>query len=142
MSTAPELHRTLDLEGFLRVVHRVYAAGCAETSWDQAVEEVCRVGDFDGGALSSIDPVERQPLLRARHGLSDRAATGGGLRGMPGNPLLTDEVLRSPPGTVWDDRRVMPPRAARDHALLDPVDAAQRLCLMGLRDRWQGAAAK
>ena len=109
MRTAPEVHRTLDLDGFARVVDRVYAAGCAETSWDQAVEEVCRVGGFDGGVLSGVDPVEPRCLLRAGHGPGERAATGGRLGGMPRNPLLTDDVLRSQAGSVWHDRQIMPP---------------------------------
>lgn len=109
MPTAPEVHRTVDFEGFLRVVDRVYAAGCAETSWDQAVEELCRVGGFDGGVLSSIDPLERRAVHRASHGLSDRAASGASLVGIPLNPLLTDDVLRSRAGAVWHDRRIMSP---------------------------------
>ena len=109
MRRAIDAHRTLDLESFLRVVDRVYAAACAETSWDRALEEVCRVGGFGGCGLSSIDPLEPRPVLGATYGLSDLAATGATPGGMPKNPLLTDGVLRSTPGTVWHDRRIMPP---------------------------------
>jgi DNA-binding CsgD family transcriptional regulator len=109
MPTAPELQRTFALEDFLRVVDRVYAAGCAEASWDQAVAEVCRVGGFDGGVLSGVDPVEPRALLRTGHGLCERAASAGGFGRMPRNPLLTDEVLRSQAGSVWHDRQITPP---------------------------------
>ncbi|HET6518768.1 MAG TPA: helix-turn-helix transcriptional regulator [Geminicoccaceae bacterium] len=109
MRTASEAHRTLDLDGFSRVVDRVYAAGCHETSWDRTVEELCRVAGFDGCALSSADSLEPYPVVHAAHGPGGRAA-GGHERGwIPLNPLLTDDVLRSTPGTVWHDRRIMPP---------------------------------
>jgi DNA-binding CsgD family transcriptional regulator len=109
MRRAIEAHRTLDLESFLRVVDRMYAAACGETSWDRAVEEVGRVGGYGGCALSSIDPLEPRPVLRATYGLRDLAATGATPGRTPRNPLLTDGVLRSTPGTVWHDRRIMPP---------------------------------
>jgi DNA-binding CsgD family transcriptional regulator len=48
-------------------------------------------------------------VLGAAYGLSDLAATGATPGRMPKNPLLTDGVLRSMPGTVWHDRRIMPP---------------------------------
>ena len=108
MRTALEARRPLDLEPFLRVVDRAYAAACAETSWDRALEELCRVGGFGGCALSSIDPLEPRPVLRAAYGLSE-LATGVAPGRTPSNPLLTDDVLRSMPGTVWHDRGIMPP---------------------------------
>ena len=108
MRTAIEAHRTLDLESFLRVVDRVYAAACGETSWDRAVEEVGRVGGFGGCALSSIDPLKPRPVLLATYGLSNLAASGAAPGRMPKNPLLTDGVLRSMPGTVWHGRRILP----------------------------------
>jgi DNA-binding CsgD family transcriptional regulator len=110
MPTAFESQRTVDLEGVLRFVDRLYAAGCAETSWDRPLEEVCRLGGYAGCALTSVDPLlEPRAVLRASHGLSARAATGAGVGRLPRNPLLTDDVLRSRPGTVWHDRRIMSP---------------------------------
>jgi DNA-binding CsgD family transcriptional regulator len=109
MPTAVEARGTYDLERMLRVLDCVYAAACVETSWDRAVEEVCRLGGFGGCALSSVDPLEPPPMLRASHGLSHRAATGATIGPMPRNPLLTVDVLRSAPGTVWQDRQIMPP---------------------------------
>ena len=71
--------------------------------------EVGRVGGYGGCALSSIDPLEPRPVLRATYGLSDLAAMRAAPGRMPKNPLLTDGVLRSVPGTVWHDRQIMPP---------------------------------
>ena len=86
----------------------MYAAACGETSWDRAMEEIGRAGGFGGCALSSIDPSQRRPGLRAGYGVNDRAATGAPPGRMPANPLLTEDVLRSLPGTVWHARRIMP----------------------------------
>ena len=88
---------------------RAYAAACGETSWDRVVEEIGRAGGFGGCALSRIDPSEQRPVLRTSYGVNGRAATGAPPGRMPRNPLLTGDVLRSPPGTVWHDRRIMPP---------------------------------
>lgn len=107
MGTALETHLTADGRGFLRVVDCVYAAGCAEASWDRPVEELCRLGGFGSGALTSVDPQEGRAVFWASHGLMDRAAGGRSDLGIPLNPLLTDDVLRSPPGAVWHDRRIM-----------------------------------
>ena len=101
MGTALETHLTIDCRGFLRVVDCVYAAGCAEASWDRPVEELYRLGGFGNCALTSVDPQEGQAVVWASHGLKDRAADGRGDKGIPLNPLLTDDVLRSPPGAVW-----------------------------------------
>ena len=107
MQTAVAAHRLLDPERFLRVLDRVYAAACGETSWDRALEELCRLGAFGGCALSSIDPLEARPMLRAAYGLSSHA-TGIPLNQTPRSPLITDEMLRSMPGTVWHDQAIMP----------------------------------
>jgi len=109
MPAAIDAHRPLDLECFLRVVDRVYEAACVETSWDRALEEVCRVGGFGGCALSGIDPMEPWPVLRAAHGLCELAAASATPGRMPKNPLLTRDVLRSMPGTVWHDQGIMAP---------------------------------
>jgi len=109
MRAACEGHRALDLEGFSRIVDRVYAAGCAETPWERALEQLCRAGGFSGAALSAVDPLEPWPELRATYGLSERAASAAAPGRMPKNPLLTDRTLRSMPGTVWHDRRIMAP---------------------------------
>ena len=109
MGTALQAHLTPEFRGFLRVVDSVYEAGCAETSWDRAVEEVCRVGGFGGCALTSVDPLERRAVFWASHGLEDCTANDRSDIGLPANPLLTDAVLRSAPGAVWHDRRIMSP---------------------------------
>ena len=109
MGTAFEAHLRPDYKDLLRVVDCVYAAGCAETSWDRPVEEVCRVGGFGSCALTSVDPLGGRAVFWASHGLKDRTASGRSDIGTALNPLLTDDVLRSPPGTVWHDRRIMSP---------------------------------
>ena len=107
MSTALETHATTDCRGFLSVVDCVYAAGCAEASWDRPLEELCRLGGFGSCALTSVDPQEGQAVLWAGYALKDCAPGGRGDQGIPLNPLLTEDVLRSPPGAVWHDRRIM-----------------------------------
>ena len=109
MRAAVQVRGSVDLEGVLRVIDCAYAAACDETSWDRFVAEVVRLGGFGGCALGSIDPLAPRPVLRAAYGLRDLAPTGSETNRMPRNPLLTDEVLRSPPGTLWHDRQVIAP---------------------------------
>jgi DNA-binding CsgD family transcriptional regulator len=109
MRKAFELDRTPDVDGLLRVVDRVYAAGCAETLWHQPLDELCRVGNFGGCALTSVDPPKQGAIIRASHGLRARASGGAGAIRVPRNPLLTDDVLRSPAGAIWHDQRLMSP---------------------------------
>jgi len=108
MPAAIDAHRPFDPERFLRIVDRVYAASCGETSWDRALEEMCRVGGYGGCTLSRIDRVERRSVLFAGYRPGDLATSTASDR-TPGNPLLTDEVLRSMPGTLWRDRGIMVP---------------------------------
>jgi DNA-binding CsgD family transcriptional regulator len=109
MRAAVQLRGSVDFEGVLRVIDCAYAAACDETSWDRLVAEVVRLGGFGGGALGSIDPPAPRPVLRAAYGLRDLAPRGDATGRMPRNPLLTDAVLRSLPGTVWHDRQVIAP---------------------------------
>ena len=109
MRAAVQTYGSGDLESVLRVIDCAYAAACVETSWDRVLAEVCHLGGFGGCALGSIDPPAPRPVLRAAYGLEVGATTGGASGQMPRNPLLTDEVLRSIPGTVWRDRQIIPP---------------------------------
>ena len=109
MRAAIQTYGSGDLESVLRVIDCAYAAACVETSWDRVLAEVCHLGGFGGCALGSIDPPAPRPVLRAAYGLEVGATTGGASGPMPRNPLLTDEVLRSIPGTVWRDRQIIPP---------------------------------
>ena len=134
MSTALEAHLNPDCRGFLRVVDCVYAAGCAETSWDRPVEELRRFGGLGSCALTSVDPLERRSVSCASHGLRTRTADGANDIGRPLNPLLTDDVLRSTPGAVWHDRRIMPPALLATTSFwtqwMQPNDFASWICVV------------
>jgi DNA-binding CsgD family transcriptional regulator len=137
MPAAIDAHRPFDPERFLRIVDRVYAASCGETSWDRALEEMCRVGGYGGCTLSSIDPVERRSVLFAGY-WPGNLATGFTSDRTPGNPLLTDEVLRSMPGTLWRDRGIMAPALLATTAFwtdwMRPRGFAAWTCLLLGRD--------
>lgn len=108
MFVAPETRAIRDLQGLLHMIDRIYAAACGETPWDRAVEQVCRLGGFDGCTLSSVDPLDRRSVILSCHGLG--AMANGGAPGIPPrSPLLTDSVLRSAPGALWQDHQVISP---------------------------------
>lgn len=113
MPTAAEGHSTRYVHTMLQIVDRIYAAACGETPWERAVGEVCQLGKLDGCALSMIDPLERRGVMLAAYGLGCAARENTTVGPIPGNPQLTDRVLRSAPGAVWQDRRIRaeaPPR--------------------------------
>ncbi|MCE3249848.1 MAG: hypothetical protein K0R41_3673 [Geminicoccaceae bacterium] len=143
MRAAVQVRGSVDLEGVLRVIDRAYAAACDETSWDRFVAEVVRLGGFGGCALGSIDPLAPRPVLRAAYGLRDLAPTGAATGRLPRNPLLTDEVLRSLPGTVWHDRQVIaPPLLAATRFWTDwmePNGFASWACIILGRERTEVA---
>jgi DNA-binding CsgD family transcriptional regulator len=103
-------HPTRHLQDVLRIVDCVYAAACGEAAWDRALAEVSRVGRLDGCALSAVDRLERRRLVLASYGLN--AAEDPMLSPMPAGPP-SDRILRSPPGTVWQDRQIVSERPAR-----------------------------
>ena len=110
MRMAVGLHPTRYLQDVLRVVDSIYAAACGEAVWDRALAEVARVGRLDGCALSAIDRLERRRLVLASYGLS--AAEDPMLSVMPeGRP--SDRILRSPPGTVWQEPQIVSEGPAR-----------------------------
>jgi DNA-binding CsgD family transcriptional regulator len=134
MGTAFEAHSSHDHKDFLRLVDCMYAAGCAETSWDRPVKEVCRLGGFGSCALTSVDPLEGRAVLWASHGLMDRTPSGRSDIWTALNPLLTDGVLRSPPGAVWHDRRIMSPALLATTSFwtewMQPHDFVSWVCLV------------
>jgi DNA-binding CsgD family transcriptional regulator len=107
MYTAVELHPTRHIQTILQVVDCIYAAACGETPWEQTLAEVCQVGRLGGCALSMVDRRERRRIVAASYGLSFAAEPRAMLGPMPGNPQLTDSVLQSTPGTIWQDRPIM-----------------------------------
>jgi DNA-binding CsgD family transcriptional regulator len=143
MRAAVQVRGSVDFEGVLRVIDRAYAAACDETPWDRFVAELVRLGGFGGCALGSIDPLAPPPVLRAAYGLRDLARAGSEADRMPRNPLLTDEVLRSPPGTLWHDRQVIAPpllAATRFWAdWMEPNGFASWACIILGRERTEVA---
>jgi DNA-binding CsgD family transcriptional regulator len=110
MRTAVGPYPTRYLEDFLQVVDCIYAAACGEAAWDRALAEVSRVGRLDGCALCAIDRREPRRLVLASYGLG---ATEGPMLGpMPPGPP-SDRILRSFPGTVWQDCQMVSERPAR-----------------------------
>ena len=107
MRMAVEVHPTRYFQGLLQIVNCIYAASCGEIPWEETLAEVCRVGKLDGCALSMVDPLERRRVVAASYGLSLAAEPNAMLRRMPGDPQLTDSVLRSTPGAIWQDRQIM-----------------------------------
>jgi DNA-binding CsgD family transcriptional regulator len=105
MYTAVEVPPRRYLQEILHIVECIYAAACGEMPWEQTVAEVCRVGKLDGCALCMIDRLERRRVVLASCGLI--SAADSTLGAMPGDPKSTDRVLRSTPGTVWQDRQIM-----------------------------------
>ena len=91
----------------LQIVNSVYAAACGETAWEQTVADVCQVGRLDGCALSMVDRLERRHVVLASYGLSCTEESNAMPGPMPRNALLTDSVLRSTPGAVWQNRQIM-----------------------------------
>jgi DNA-binding CsgD family transcriptional regulator len=104
MVTAVGAHSTPYLQGILQIVDRIYAAACGDAPWERALAEVCRVAGLDGCALRAIDPLERRRLVLASYGLSSAAESMPGP--MPAG-LHWDRILRSAPGTVWQDRQIV-----------------------------------
>jgi DNA-binding CsgD family transcriptional regulator len=103
MRTAVGGHPTRHLQDVLQTVDCIYAAACGGASWDHMLAEVCRVGRLDGCALSAIDRLERRHLVLASYGLG--SAADPMLRPPPaGSP--SERILRSPPGTIWQDRQM------------------------------------
>jgi DNA-binding CsgD family transcriptional regulator len=107
MRTAVEVHPTRYFQDILQIVDCIYAAACGEIPWEQTLAELCRVGRLDGCALSMVDPLERRRVVTASYGLSCAAEPKAMLGPIPGNPQLTDRVLRSTPGAVCQDRLLM-----------------------------------
>ena len=107
MRTAVEVHPTRYLQDILQIVDCIYGAACGEMPWEQTLAEVCRVGRLDGCALSMVDPLERRRAVAASYGLSC-AAEPDAMRGpIPGDRQLTDSVLQSRPGAIWQDRQII-----------------------------------
>jgi len=104
MRTAVGAHATRHPQDVLRIVDCMYAAACGEAAWDRALVEVSRVGRLDGCALSTIDRLERRRLVLASSGLG--APEDPTLSVMPAGPP-SDRILRSPPGTVWQDLQIV-----------------------------------
>ena len=104
MRTAVGPHPARHLQDVLQIVDCMYAAACGEVAWEPALAELSRVGRLDGCALSTIDRVERQRLVLVSYGLS--AAEDPVLSVMPAGPP-SDGILRSPPGTVWQDLQIV-----------------------------------
>jgi DNA-binding CsgD family transcriptional regulator len=90
------------LQDVLRTVDCIYAAACGEAPWDHTLAEVCRIGRLDGCALSAFDQLERRRLVLASYGLGPAAdpMLAPALAGPP-----SERILRSAPGTVWQDRQ-------------------------------------
>ena len=107
MRTAVEVHPTRYFQGVLQIVNCIYAAACGEIPWEETLAEVCRVGQLDGCALSTVDSLERRRVVAASYGLSSAAEPDAMLGPIPGDPQLTDSVLRSTPGAIWQDRQIM-----------------------------------
>ena len=102
MRTAVGLHPARHLQDILQIVDSIYAAACGEAPWERALAEMSRVGGLDACALSTIDRLERRRLVLASYGLS--SAADPMLHPLPAGP--SDRVLRSSPGTVWQDRQI------------------------------------
>ncbi len=75
------------VQDLLRMVDCIYAAASAEISWDQPVEEICRMGRFDACTLASVDRLDRRPFILSAHGREPFA--GGAPSILSPNPLLT-----------------------------------------------------
>jgi DNA-binding CsgD family transcriptional regulator len=54
-----------------------------------------------------VDRLERRRVVLASYGRSFVAEPKARLGPMAGNPILTDSVLGSTPGTIWQDREIM-----------------------------------
>ena len=104
MHSAVETSPVCDLRDILQVVDGIYAAACGETGWDRVVAEACQSTKLDGCALVAVDPLDRRRVVLASRGLGPGTAPGSTLHPMP---LLTDDVLQSTPGAVWQDRQIM-----------------------------------
>lgn len=104
MDMAVGAHLSRSLQGILQIVDRLYAAACGEAPWEHALAEVCRVARLDGCALCAIDRLERRGLVLASYGLSSAADPMPG--GTPAN-TRAERILRSPPGTVWQDCEIL-----------------------------------
>jgi DNA-binding CsgD family transcriptional regulator len=107
MRTAVEVHPTRYFQDILRIVDCIYAAACGEMAWEQTLAEIYRVGRLDGCALSMIGTLERSRVVTASYGLGSAAEPEAMLGPIPANPQLTDGVLRSTPGAIWQDRQGM-----------------------------------
>jgi DNA-binding CsgD family transcriptional regulator len=105
MHLAAEAPPLRDPECLPRMMDRIYAAASAEISWDQPFAEMCRIGGFDAGMLTSVDPSDHRPFILSAHG--SRPLVEGIPRILPPNPLLTESVLGSAPGAIWRDDEIM-----------------------------------
>jgi DNA-binding CsgD family transcriptional regulator len=101
-------------QGILQVVNCIYAAACGEIPWEQTLAEICQVGRLDGCALSMVDQVARRRVVAAAYGLSFAAAADAMPAPIPRDSRLTDGVLGSAPGAIWQAPQVVadaPPAA-------------------------------
>jgi DNA-binding CsgD family transcriptional regulator len=107
MRSAIETHPANELQDVLRIVDAIYGAGCGESGWDRALGEVCRAGRLGGAALVAVEPLDQRRTVLASAGLGDDAGSGATL---PSILVMTDDVLGSTPGAVWQDRQIMAPQ--------------------------------
>lgn len=108
MHAAVEARPTQHSQAILQIVDRIYAAAVGEARWEDAVAETCRLGRMAAGALTKIDPM-RRPVLLATYGLRSAAEPETTPRPLARNPLLTEGVLQSAAGAVWQDHQIMSP---------------------------------
>jgi DNA-binding CsgD family transcriptional regulator len=141
MHTPVEVHPRRYFIDILQIVDGIYAAACGEAAWDQTVDDLCRVGRLDGCALSTIDRLERRHVVLASNGLSRAAEPNAVLCPMPSNALLTDSVLRSSPGTIWQNHQIMsdalPSTISFWTGRMQPNDLASWACVIIGRDQRQ-----
>ena len=107
MRTQVEADQTRYFRGILQIVNCIYAAACGDIPWERTLAEVCQVGRLGGCALSTVDRVQRRRIVLASYGLSFAAEPKAMLGPLPGNVPLTDSVLRSTAGAIWQDRQII-----------------------------------
>ncbi len=107
MHSGTDAGSPLAVQDLLRLVDCIYAAASAETSWDQPVEEICRMGRFEACTLASVDGLDRRPFILSAH--AREPFVGGAPSILSPNPLLTQSMLDSAPGAVWRDNEIMSP---------------------------------
>jgi DNA-binding CsgD family transcriptional regulator len=101
---AVELPPARSVEDILKIVDRMYAASCAETSWEQAIAEIAQAGRLAGCALSVVALRERRRDVLAGYGMASGADARRRL--LPEDAPVLDDIIGSRPGIVWQDARI------------------------------------